>query len=123
MRDVNGNVTTGLLRATAYVKDNRLLPRGFDKGTATPDVAVRGTAADDADFTGESDRVRYVVDIERRTGPFQVTTALLYQPIAFRWMENLRAYDAVETRRFVTWYGEMASGSSQLLASATTAIQ
>ena len=38
-------------RATPFVKDNRLLPRGFDKATAAPDIAVRGDAATDADFT------------------------------------------------------------------------
>jgi hypothetical protein len=118
MRDVNGNVTTGLLRGTAYVKDNRLLPRGFDKTTASPDIAVRGAAERDADFTAESDRVRYVVDVAGGAGPFQVTAELRYQTIAYRWAQNLRAYDATETRRFVTWYDEMATGSSTTLAMA-----
>ena len=31
-----GAPTTGLLQATQYLKDNRLLPRGFDKRTAAP---------------------------------------------------------------------------------------
>jgi hypothetical protein len=34
-------VTTGLLTAVDYLKDNRL-PRGFDKQTAERDIAVRG---------------------------------------------------------------------------------
>jgi hypothetical protein len=123
MRDVNGNVTTGLLRGTGYIKDNRLLPRGFDKGTAVPDIAVRGAAQQDPDFVAESDRVRYVVSTAGRNGPFQVSAELRYQPISFRWAQNLRAYDAMETRRFVTWYGQMASGSSEVLASATTAMR
>jgi hypothetical protein len=123
MRDANGNVTTGLLRATAYVKDNRLLPRGFDKETAMPDIAVRGAALNDPDFTAESDRVRYVVNTGAATGPFDVTAELRYQPISFRWAENLKAYDASEPRRFVAWYGEMAHGSTQVLASATASIR
>jgi hypothetical protein len=122
MRDVNGNITTGLLRGTAYLKDNRLLPRGFDKATAMPDVAVRGAAEQDTDFTGESDRVRYVVNTAGRSGPFQVSVELRYQPISYRWAQNLRAYEAMETRRFVKWYDEMASDSSQVLASATASI-
>jgi hypothetical protein len=122
MRDVNGNVTTGLLRGTAYVKDNRLLPRGFDKATAGPDIAVRGAAREDPDFTAESDRVRYVIDAVGRTGPFQVAVELRYQPISYRWAQNLRPYDAMETQRFVKWYDQMASGSSQVLASATASI-
>jgi hypothetical protein len=122
MRDSNGNVTTGLLRGTAYIKDNRLLPRGFDKATAVPDIAVRGAAERDPDFTAESDRVRYVVNTAGRAGPFQVVAELRYQPIAFRWAQNLRGYAAMETRRFVNWYDEMASGSAQTLASAATVI-
>jgi hypothetical protein len=123
MRDVAGNVTTALLRGTDYMKDNRLLPRGFDKTTAVPDIAVRGAAQQDPDFTAESDRVRYVVDTTGRAGPFQVVAELRYQPISFRWAQNLRDYDALETRRFVNWYDQMASGSSQVLASATAAIR
>lgn len=123
MRDVNGNVTTGLLRGVEYIKDNRLLPRGFDKATAGPDIAVRGTARQDPDFTAESDRVRYVVNTAGRTGPFQVSAELRYQPISYRWARNLRAYDAMETRRFVKWYDAMASGSSEVLASATASMR
>jgi hypothetical protein len=123
MHDVDGNVTTGLLRGVRYAKDNRLLPRGFDKATASPDVAVRGDALQDPDFTAESDRVRYVVDVGGRSGPFEVSAELRYQPIAYRWAQNLRAYDAMETRRFVSWYDAMASGSSQVLASTTASIR
>ena len=53
MVDRAGAVTTGLLRATGFVKDNRLLPRGFDKATAGPDIAVRGDAAADGNFNAE----------------------------------------------------------------------
>jgi hypothetical protein len=123
MHDVNGKVTTGLLRGTGYIKDNRLLPRGFDKATAVPDIAVRGAAQQDPDFTAESDRVRYVVNSQGRSGPFQVTAELRYQPISYRWARNLRGYDAMEIRRFVNWYEEMASGSSQVLASVTTSVR
>ena len=35
--DSNGAPTTGLLSAVRYLKDNRLLPRGFDKAGASPD--------------------------------------------------------------------------------------
>jgi hypothetical protein len=122
MHDAQGNITTGLLRATGYIKDNRLLPRGFDKATAPLDIAVRGDAQQDPDFTSESDRVRYLVDTAGRDGPFEVSAALRYQPISYRWAQNLRDYDAMETRRFVQWYDGMASGSSQVLASAALSI-
>ena len=62
-----GAPTTGLLHATQYLKDNRLLPRGFDKRTAAPEIAVVGAGAADADFTGAGDRVRYRIrDVRAR---------------------------------------------------------
>jgi len=116
MHDANGRPTTGLLRATGYYKDNRLLPRGFDKTTAGSDIAVVGAAREDADFVAEGDRVRYAVGTAGRTGPFQIEAELLYQPIGYRWAHNLREYDAAETRRFVSWFEAMSSGSAAVLA-------
>jgi hypothetical protein len=121
MADPAGAVTTGLLRATAFVKDNRLLPRGFDKATAPRDVAVIGGALQDADFTAESDRVRYIVDTSGRSGPFRIDVELRYQPISFRWADNLRTYDAAETRRFVRWYDAMSTGSSVVVSRVSAA--
>jgi hypothetical protein len=117
--DVNGAVTTGLLNGVRYLKDNRLLPRGFDKRTAEPDVAVHGGALDDPDFVGASDRVRYSVAVGDAQGPFLVQAELLYQPIGFRWASNLKAYDkAAEPRRFTGYYDAMAASSATVLARA-----
>ena len=123
MTDLSGAVTTGLLSATRYVKDNRLLPRGFDKTTAGPDFAVHGNAASDGNFTGGSDQVRYSVDVSGAQGPFEMRAELRYQSISFRWADNLRRYDAGETRRFVGYYDSMSAGSSVVLATAATMIR
>lgn len=122
MVDRNQAVTTGLLQATAFVKDNRLLPRGFDKATAGPDIAVQGPALADDDFTDRGDRVLYVVDATGARMPMMVTVALRYQPIAYRWAQNLRPYDAPEPRRFVEFYEAMASSSSAVLAQAVARV-
>src|SRR5262249_34194484 len=58
MAGADGSVTTGLLTALRYVKDNRLLPKGFDKGSAAALVAVHGDAEQDADFAAGGDRTR-----------------------------------------------------------------
>jgi hypothetical protein len=123
MQDASGALTTGLLRATAFAKDNRLLPRGFDKTTADPDIAVIGSAREDPDFTSQGDRVRYVVDPAGRPGPFRIDVELRYQPIAYRWAQNLKPYDAAETRRFVNWYDAMASTSSVVLARSSASVR
>jgi hypothetical protein len=123
MVDTRDAVTTGLLRGVRFVKDNRLLPRGFDKTTAEPDVAVRGDAAADTDFIGGGDRVRYRVALGANgAGPLTIAAELLYQPIAYRWAENLRGYDAEETRRFGRYFTENAAGSASLVAAATASI-
>lgn len=116
LADPDGRVTTGLLTATHYTKDNRLLPTGFDKTTAAEDIAVQGGAADDADFAGGGDVVRYRVATQGAEGPFTVEAALWYQPVAYRWAQNLAPYDALETRRFVRYYESMASQSGVVLA-------
>jgi hypothetical protein len=122
--DPNGGVTTGLLTAVDYMKDNRLLPRGFDKQTAERDIAVRGNAAGDPDFTGGADRIRYSVPIASAAGPFTVTAELLYQPIGYRWANNLKTYNtAPEPQRFTTYYDEMAPGSAATLASVEATVR
>ncbi len=120
MGDSSGAVTTGLLSAVRYLKDNRLLPAGFDKHTAGRDIAVVGAAADDADFGGGGDRVRYSMPASGAQGPFQIDVELRFQPIAYRWAANLRKYDAMETRRFNGYYDSMSQASSSVLASART---
>jgi hypothetical protein len=116
MGDAAGVPTTGLLSAVRYLKDNRLLPRGFNKAGADKEIAVIGSAAEDADFLGGSDRVRYSVFIGNGGGPYKVEVELIYQPIAYRWANNLKRYDSMETKRFTKYYDEMAGGSSVVLA-------
>jgi hypothetical protein len=118
MGDPAGAVTTGLLSAVRYLKDNRILPHGFDKRTAEKDIAVVGDASGDENFTAGADRVRYSVPLAGAEGPFRIDVELRYQPIAYRWASNLRPYDAEEPRRFVRFYDSMASGSAALLARA-----
>jgi hypothetical protein len=118
MADSSGAVTTGLLHAVRYAKDNRLLPRGFDKTTAARDIAVAGSAAEDADFSGGGDRIRYSIDPGEAQGPFRIEAELCYQPIGYRWAMNLKNYDAEEPRRFTKYYEAASTASVQVLARA-----
>jgi hypothetical protein len=112
----DGMPTTGLLTAVRYVKDNRLVPRGFAKSSADKDVAVHGEAEEDGDFLGGGDRIRYSIAVGDAPGPFRLEVELWYQPIGYRWAMNLKGYDAMEPRRFVGYYEAMASGSGVVLA-------
>ena len=116
--DTDGHVTTGLLNAVSYLKDNRLLPRGFDKATANRDIAVHGGAGDDPGFTEGGSRIRYRIATTGEQGPFHIVVELRYQPIGFRWAHNLGAYKAAEPQRLVSFFGSAAQQSSIVLAHA-----
>jgi hypothetical protein len=118
MQDQDGHVTTGLLAAVGYVKDNRLLPSGFQKQTAENDIAVIGDAAEDPNFTDAGDLLRYSVALGNAAGPFHIEVELGYQPIGFRWAHNLEPYSAAEPRRFVTYYESMSASTAVVLARA-----
>lgn len=109
-------VTTGLLTATQYLKDNRLLPRGFDKVTALPEIGVFGNARDDADFSGAGDRVHYRVPVSG-DGPYRIEIELRYQAIGYRWASNLESIKGDEPSRFVGYYKATATDSSVVVAS------
>jgi hypothetical protein len=121
--DRNGAVTTGLLNAVGYLKDNRLLPRGFDKHTASAEIAVHGDALQDPAFTGGSDRVHYSIALGAAQGPYQVQAELLYQPIGYRWATNLKVYHtAAEPQRFNSYYDAMGPATTVTLASAAASV-
>lgn len=107
--DLEGQMTTGLLKAFEYVKDNRLLPTGFDKQAASPETAVFGEALGDEDFIGGIDRLRYQVSLGGADGPFTVTAQLLYQTIGYRWMENLRIVVSPETNQMAGYYDAISN--------------
>jgi hypothetical protein len=119
LRDENGKVTTGLALGVGYLKDNRLLPAGFQKQTADKDIAVVGDAADDPNFTDAGDLVRYSVPLGDAQGPFHIDAELWYQPIGFRWAHNLIPYQAEETRRLIGYYESMSSETAIVLAKAS----
>ena len=123
MVGLKGTPTTGLLQGVRYVKDNRLLPRGFDKSTASADVAVHGAATGDADFQSGGDRVRYAIDVSKGQGTVTLEAELRFQAISFRWARNLGTYAAPETKRFTSYYDSMAQGSSLAIARAAATIE
>jgi hypothetical protein len=118
LKDSDGKVTTGLLHAVGYLKDSRLLPKGFDKATAEKDIAVVGRAADDPEFSDKGSMVRYSISTGNTAGPFKIVAELWYQPIGFRWAHNLEPYKASEPQRMLRYYEEASQKSGTILAKA-----
>ncbi len=104
MQDAGGQTTFTLLDAAAYGKDNRLLPEGFDKATASADIAVVGAAATDPDFVGGADAVVYEIDVSGRPGPFTVRAELLYQSLMLGFVQDLRRSSTPEIERFSRYF-------------------
>lgn len=99
-----------------YAKDNRLLPRGFDKRGASAETAVRSRAVEDADFEGGGDTVRYRIPLGADERFAAVTVRLMSQTIGYRWAENLAPYDSPETARFTRYHRAYADRSAVPLA-------
>jgi cytochrome c551/c552 len=119
MVGTNNVPTTGLLTAVRFIKDNRLLPKGFNKNAVDPEIAPQGDAMSDSDFAGGGDKIRYTVNTGNAQGPFQIEAELWFQPISYRWANNLKPYDAMEPQRFTRYYDAMASGSGVMMARVT----
>ncbi|MBO0799968.1 MAG: hypothetical protein J2P31_14200 [Blastocatellia bacterium] len=118
LKDQEGRVTTGLLTAVEYIKDNRLLPSGFDKSSADKDIKVVGDAAEDPNFTDRGSVVRYSVPVDLSAAPFRIEAELWYEPIGFRWARNLAAYSEKEPQRIVSYYDALASRAAVMLTKA-----
>jgi hypothetical protein len=104
LANTDGEVTTTLLRAATYLKDNRLLPLGYDPASAPEEIAVHGVAFADPDFVPGGDQVQYIVDLGDAAGPYTVKAELLYQSIGFRWADNFREGDTPEAAQFLQFY-------------------
>jgi hypothetical protein len=122
MQNSDGEVTYTLLRGASYVKDNRLLPMGFDKSMVMEDIGVYGAALEDENFTGGSDLIRYQIELEGLSGPFLVTAELFYQSISSSFIQDLSVSDTDLVDRFVGFFNE-ADRSPVLIATAQKKIE
>jgi hypothetical protein len=107
MANTDGAVTYTLLRAASYLKDNRLLPKGFDKNTAGAEIGVYGRATGDDNFIGGTDQVTYKVALGNHSRPFRIRIGLLYHTISYNFMQDLRQDAELPlVSRFDRYYSE-----------------
>ncbi len=90
--------TVHILSAASYLKDNRLLPRGWSQthpdAEATSPVGVES----DDDFIAGSDRVLYELPVVGT--PATVEVELVYQVLGARWAADLFESSAEDVQRF-----------------------
>jgi hypothetical protein len=48
-----------------------------------------------------------------------VDVELMFQPVGYRWAENLRTYEAAEVKRFNSYYDSLAAASAVVVSHAS----
>ena len=110
--DTEDEVTRRLLRASQYLKDNRIPPAGYTAEAAMNDtIGFYGAAQSDPDYVplgqerGDgSDRIVYKIPINGREGPYIVNAELRYQSIKPAFVDNFEGQNAEEITRFLSYY-------------------
>jgi PKD repeat protein len=121
MGDTDAQVTYTLLRGAGYLKDNRLLPAGFDKHGVPDDIMVRGAALDDPDFIGGSDLITYRVPVSADAS-YTVDVELIYQPLQYGYLRDLyQDVDQPEVADFKRMY-EQAAIKWEVITAASAAV-
>ncbi len=109
--DINGNVTYTLLRASTYIKDNRIPPFGFKSSHISYDTtAVYGDALNDPDFnrangnegTG-TDAVKYRIAVDGLT-EMNITAELCYLTLKPEVAGYLSRMNSADINRFNRMY-------------------
>ncbi len=122
LKDTEEDVTTSVLSAAGFFKDNRLLPWGFEKSAPYEDIMVRGEAMEDGDFDEGGDRIGLALRLPSAQAPLTLTAELLYQSIGYRWAENLRSHEGGEIDRFLEYYDSIPN-APVIIASVSQAIE
>lgn len=101
MGNTENKVTYTLLESAQYLKDNRVLPQGFDKNTVPDDVGVYGLAKTDDSFIQGQDSLRYQIDVSPFTSNyFTIELSLDYQPVAYSFLQDLFTDESIAVTRF-----------------------
>ncbi len=105
--DVNGDVTTVLVRAKTPLKDNRLPPLGFSTSHPAYDTTLIAGIGNDTDFNHEngvegsgSDMVYFHVPMSGELSLLKVTANVYYQPTPPKWMKEMFGETTPEIETF-----------------------
>ena len=112
MGDVDGAVTYTLLRGSRYLKDNRLLPHGFQSGIALAEhTGVQGAAIADPDFNKQGiqegtgkDSITYRIALADPGQAVSAEIELVYQVLPSRFANDLFQDNGTEIAAFKSMY-------------------
>jgi hypothetical protein len=111
MGDVNGDVTTVLVRAKYPIKDNRLPPLGFSTSYPAYDTVLIAGVGSDPDFNNEggtegsgSDVTYFHVPMQGEIGLLRVSARVYYQPTPPKWMDEMFDHNTPEIDAFRTMF-------------------
>lgn len=121
MLNTDNAVTYTLLRAAKFAKDNRLLPKGFNKSALPPETDVFDRAVADENFLGGSDQVTYSVTTSGHKGPYTVTARLLFTAVSYPFVKDLeKDRELPEVNRFMQLYRHADKLPQEVTAIQTT---
>lgn len=103
MGDANNNPTFTLLRGATYVKDNRLLPRGWKNDHPDAKATRPYGIGNDPNFSPGTDQITYRIPLKKQ-GRYTIEAELLYQTITPRHANELFQYDTPEVAAFGKMY-------------------
>lgn len=104
-------VTYTLLRASEYIKDNRLPPQGFSTTHPSYDsIKIAGSANDDTNFNrygmyqgSGGDSVTYLIPTLPNT-EYRITAEVCYQTVKTQLVDHIRSINNGDINRFVNMY-------------------
>lgn len=122
MGNTKNNVTYTLLESAQYLKDNRVLPKGFDKNTVPDDIGVYGVAKTDDSFIQGQDELSYQIDVSQfNSNYFTIDISFDYQPVAYSFLQDLFTDESVAVARFKA-YNDSAVVKFETIATANARV-
>jgi hypothetical protein len=102
MADSDSKPTYALLRGSVFLKDNRLLPKGWSFDHSDAKATAPAGVGDDLDFVAGEDRVQYHMSLPK--GKYSLAIKLRFQSLSTRYIAELFEIDTAEIEEFRRMY-------------------
>lgn len=116
MGDAEDQYTHAITHAKGWLKDNRILPSGYQTNHPDARYTLPVAVDNDVNFIGGGDQIRYQVSLPEGQSVAKLQVKLVYQTLSARFMRALFQVDAPEVAAFRTMY-ERADVSPVVMAS------